>query len=400
MRYSKMHHSLVVVVLFLVNALLCTAQNLTGISEEKASYVTIEVPGAIGTYPMAINNSAATSSSSPIDPEVTGYYLASPTVANAFVRYADGVIFTFSAEGAVWTVPESIDAAGNITGFYEVAAGGVPRGFVREARYGSILTFDTPLETPVPQTLPISINDFGEIAGNFLSASNTSEGFARSTVGAATTGVFTKFGYGPGVDPPTFVTGLNASGTVVGYFPNSGVTSESSFIQHPDGFQTQFDVPPSQDMPCVQTTRAESINAAGTIAGFYSGYANAGNSVCARKSAGGFVRSPQGVFTLFNAPGPMVTMPAPTLPEIGPTLSAPGRLSINQAGTIVGSYTDAEQSQHGFVREADGTITSFDPPGGVQTTATGINDSGVIAGSYFVLGNPQIPVGFLRTPTP
>jgi hypothetical protein len=47
-----------------------------------------------------------------------------------------------------------------------------------------------------------------------------------------------------------------------------------------------------------------------------------------------------------------------------------------------------------------GTITSFDPPRGKQTTATCINDSGVIAGSYYYDWNNQIAEGFLRVPQP
>ena len=54
--------------------------------------------------------------------------------------------------------------------------------------------------------------------------------------------------------------------------------------------------------------------------------------------------------------------------------------------------------QHGFVRNPYGTITSFDPPEGNQTTTTSINDEGAIAGfyHYYVGGGP--PVGFIRVP--
>jgi hypothetical protein len=74
------------------------------------------------------------------------------------------------------------------------------------------------------------------------------------------------------------------------------------------------------------------------------------------------------------------------------------RLSINQEGTITGSYTDTDGAQHGFVRNPYGTITKFDPPRGRQTTATSINDCGVIVGSYYFDWNAQIAEGFLRVP--
>ena len=52
------------------------------------------------------------------------------------------------------------------------------------------------------------------------------------------------------------------------------------------------------------------------------------------------------------------------------------------------------------MRNPYGTMTSFDPPRGGKTTATSINDSGVIAGSYFFDWNAQIAEGFLRLPQP
>jgi hypothetical protein len=90
-----------------------------------------------------------------------------------------------------------------------------------------------------------------------------------------------------------------------------------------------------------------------------------------------------------------------TLPDLGlESLFAPHRLSINQEGAVAGSYTDALGAQHAFVRNPYGTITTFDPPRGNQTTATGMNDAGVIAGYYYYDWNAQTAVGFLRLPKP
>ncbi len=70
------------------------------------------------------------------------------------------------------------------------------------------------------------------------------------------------------------------------------------------------------------------------------------------------------------------------------TFDPPGSLNtsatgINDSGVITGYYFDGGQVR-GFVRASDGTITTFDPPGSLNTIATGINDSGVITGDYFV----------------
>jgi hypothetical protein len=384
MHFLKIHQCLATASLFTLSALFCAAQD--AINEKKASYLTVQAPGALGTYPMALNDSMV----------VTGYYMVSPTAARAFLQDADGNITTFSVRDGLWTEPESINSAGDITGFFEIVSG-VPQGFVRYAD-GRIVTFDPPSNfpfVPFPQAQPVAINEFGEIAGNYPFPEVASNGFRRSAGG-----LFTTFDFALGAAYPTVVTGLNASGTIVGYFFEDQGPNESSFILHPDGLWTPFVVPPNQESSCSQTTLAESINAAGTIAGFYSGYSGTDANMCATVDAGGFVRSPQGVFTLFNAPGPMVTSPLRALPADGATLSAPSRLNINQAGTTTGSYTDAKGAQHGFVREPDGVITSFDPPRGMQTTATGINDSGLIVGSFLYDWNPQTSIGFLRIPIP
>lgn len=91
--------------------IVCAAQK-PGVGSE-ASYLSFQVPGALGTYPMSINNSMT----------VTGYYTTSPTTAAGFFRDTDGAITTFSVRGSLWTEPESINAAGDITGFYEVVSG-------------------------------------------------------------------------------------------------------------------------------------------------------------------------------------------------------------------------------------------------------------------------------------
>jgi hypothetical protein len=53
--------------------IVCAAQE-PGFSSEP-SYVTLQVPGSLGTYPMSINNSMT----------VTGYYTTSPTTAAGFI---------------------------------------------------------------------------------------------------------------------------------------------------------------------------------------------------------------------------------------------------------------------------------------------------------------------------
>jgi hypothetical protein len=50
----------------------------------------------------------------------------------------------------------------------------------------------------------------------------------------------------------------------------------------------------------------------------------------------------------------------------GSTFTNP--VSINATETITGFYSDAAFLNHGFLRAADGTITTFDAPGAAQGT--------------------------------
>ena len=54
----------------------------------------------------------------------------------------------------------------------------------------------------------------------------------------------------------------------------------------------------------------------------------------------------------------------------------------NAGGAITGYYNEANLVIRGFVREPDGKITSFDPPGSISTRALSINSRGAITGYY------------------
>jgi hypothetical protein len=88
-----------------------------------------------------------------------------------------------------------------------------------------------------------------------------------------------------------------------------------------------------------------------------------------------FVRTADGTITMFTA-GPQ-----------GMTASA-----INPAGTVTGWFFDAA-GFHGFVRAANGSITTFDDPGGSNIEPQDINPEGTITGTYFDASGVR---GFLR----
>lgn len=80
-------------------------------------------------------------------------------------------------------------------------------------------------------------------------------------------------------------------------------------------------------------------------------------------------------------------------------------ISINQAGVIVGYYTDSGGTTHNFLRAPNGTITNIDPQpsssfGFLGSSSVGpivINDAGAVAGNY-TSSNDYLTHGFLLTP--
>jgi hypothetical protein len=63
------------------------------------------------------------------------------------------------------------------------------------------------------------------------------------------------------------------------------------------------------------------------------------------------------------------------------TLSTTPR-GINNNGVVVGSFQDSGATFHGFIRTSNGYV-QFDAPYGNHTTATGINDAGQVVGNYY-----------------
>jgi hypothetical protein len=68
-------------------------------------------------------------------------------------------------------------------------------------------------------------------------------------------------------------------------------------------------------------------------------------------------------------------------------------MAINPAGAIAGEFGFPS---HGFLRSPDGVITTFDPPGSIETFSLGIGPSGAIIGAFF--DAHFVGHGFLRLP--
>jgi predicted membrane protein len=370
--------------LFFAVATQAQQQAVSGADEDTASYTKFDVSAAgkgayEGTYGLSINTAGT----------ITGYYIDSKFAYHGFVRTRSGTITTFDAPGAGTeaydgTYPFSINTAGEIAGWYTDNAG-LNHGFVR-ATNGKITTFEVPgagtaalQGTGGMQYGPFTINTAGSIAGYYADSKYAYHGFIRSNTGTTTT--FEAPGSGMVNGEGTFGLGLNTAGEVAG----TEIDAKNIYhgmVRASNGKITAFNAP-GAGTGQFQGTVGVSINTAGEISGVY---------LDSKKVCHGFVRAASGKITTFNAPtgGKALHPYQGTVP-----------VSINTAGTITGTYLDNISLYHGFVRAADGTITTFEATGagktGFQGTgAVSINSAGDIAGFYRDASN--VTHGFVRTP--
>ena len=288
------------------------------------------------------------------------------------------------------TLANGINGSGVIAGSY-IDANNVYHGFLRRLD-GQFTTFDAPGADTTPNdyngTYPAAIDDLGVVAGYYWDVNGTAHGFLREA-----DGTFTTF------DPPnstaTVVRALNWEGGVVGFYADQNGLYQA-FVRNPDGTfvtwagRTACTTNPSQG--CFGTA-ASNINGFGAIVGGFSD--NQGNFV--HRS---FLRDMNGALKVINVPG------AGTGSHQGTGCSGCA-LGFNQFGVMAGTYTDANNVRHGFVRDRDGRFTTYDVPttgsnGSAQGTgceydcSTSLNDFGSITGTY--VDANDVYHGYFRSP--
>ena len=265
--------------------------------------------------------------------DIAGIYLTTPNVAHGFIRLAStGAITEFDAPGAgtalnQGTFAVSIDAADDVAGMY-ADSNNAYHGFVRDGATGTITQFDvTGAPTAIKHrgTVPLSVNAAGDITGLYVDASAVRHGFVRTVANGSAS--FTTFN----------VSSAGTSGT--------------------------------------QGTIPMNIDASGNITGFY---------IDANGVFHGFLRAASGTITApIDAPGA-----AAVAAGHGFTFAGSLPVGLDAAGGIAGIFSDANSVFHGFVREANGTISTFDVTGAGTTglfpgtTPTSVNGAGDIAGVY------------------
>jgi hypothetical protein len=370
---------------------LCVALCVLGFgvsaSAQKYSIVTFDAPGASGdgTFPTGINQLGT----------IVGYYADANYVFHGFLRSPDGKFTTFDAPGAGTvandsngTFPTGINEVGTVAGYYN-DANLVSHCFLRSPD-GKFTTFDAPGADTNPADAAGSYitgtNALGATSGVSIDASYVYHGFLRSPQGA-----FTTFeapgagGYGTIPDGP-----LNLEGAIAGYYTDSNDLFRA-FVRNPDGKFATFVGPGSCDTGTstgCYGSAAYNINVFGTSAGAYED--NSGNFVQHM-----FLRSPDGAITTFEAPG------AGTGLYQGTGFNQVA--GLNDIGAVTATYLDASNVYHGFLRSPQGAFMTFEAPGADTTPGNysgtfpvSINQSGAITGFY--TDSSYVAHGFLQTP--
>jgi probable HAF family extracellular repeat protein len=209
----------------------------------------------------------------------------------------------------------------------------------------------------------LGINDSGAISGYFGSGA---QGFPNKgyTTHVGSTTSFQNLNF-PG-SAQTQVTGLNNTGTFVGFYSqtNNGPPNDANFgfSEHGGAFVNVVD--PNTPPSATPVNQLLGVNDSNVAVGFY---------VNAAGNAQGYTYNiTTGTFTPVN-----------DLTGGAVSLTAAG---INNAGNIVGFFTDAGGLTHGFL-DVGGTFTTLDAPGATATSLLGINNNGLIVGVETVGAN-------------
>ncbi len=179
----------------------------------------------------------------------------------------------------------------------------------------------------------------------------------------------------PDVSQESFATGINADGNVVGGFCPRPSSCAVDNAMHGYLFLVSFNSVSRIDVPGAIATLAGGINKAGEIVGMACKTVTC-NLAYASDAQGFLLDHIGGNFSTINFPGVLGT----------------AATAINDSGEIVGNYlackTDGSRGApctfaqgHGF-QLVSGVYTTLDPPGSLATTVGGVNNSGVIVGTY------------------
>ncbi len=188
---------------------------------------------------------------------------------------------------------------------------------------------------------------------------------------------------------------MNVEGAIVGFYTDPNY-QYFAFLRNPDGSFATFLGPGACETGVFAGCAgggAFDINPGGTSVGAYQ--TTTGDLLA-------FLRSRDGTITTFEAPGAGTG----TFQGTGAFFDFFGTLQgLNDSSAVTGTYLDANNVFHGFLRKPNGTFVTFDAPGADftpgdfnGTVPDSINELGVITGFYY--DSNFVPHGFVFTTQP
>lgn len=216
-------------------------------------------------------------------------------------------------------------------------------GSAQTALQGTYIKVDFP---GASRTYLYDINNNGQVVGDYLTAGGQIRGLLWQNESFTSIDV-------PDADH-TYPTGINNHAQIVGFYDKNN--QRLGFSRNADGGYLTLAPPQGFD-----AFYAADINDAGQIAG-----------TCLQGGIHrGCLRSPGGVFTLFEIPG---------TPGIDPS-------AIGNDGSVTGNWNSG-MNFHAFIRDADGNLTEIDVGEAAYHDVAGMNDAGQVVGSLlYVIGN-------------
>jgi hypothetical protein len=367
--------------------ILCTLGSgfLVNAGECRTTTTTFDAPSAgkgpgQGTVAFGINPAGA----------ITGFTRDANSARHGFLRSPGGSFRIIDAPGAgtcstscgtigpgQGTRAFAINPSGQIVGFFSNNSGQC-HGYVRAAN-GTFTQIDAPHAGtgPFPQGTfpseisPMGINPAGAITGFYVDASSVRHGFVRASSGRI-------IEFDPAGSILTNPNAIDDPGQITGFYFDANFVGHG-FLRATDGTITSFDAPGADNTPgSGNGTFGVGITPNGEIEGVF---------VDPKGVLHGFVRSKQGAFTTYDAPGAGLGAGQGTLPE-----------SNNTPGAITGNLIDGSNVNHGFLRDQRGRVITFDVPGagtgaGQGTIPLGNNNPGAIVGQD--IDGDNVTHGFL-----
>ncbi len=187
-----------------------------------------------------------------------------PFVSDPDVQPRCPLIYSpFDLTGALDTIPLGINNLGDICGT-AIFSGGTQPAFISVNQV--VTTFAVPDATA---TFAYQVNDSGQIVGSYFDSNGISHGYMRDSAGALTYPIDV-----PGATE-TFVLGNNASNWVVGRYTDTSDVTHGFFYVTPDNILTY-------DYPGATSTSLNGINSSGLICGYYTDTAGHSHGFVAR----------------------------------------------------------------------------------------------------------------------